>query len=300
MAKFRRNHERNRKTGFGGLLIKVLGFMVMLGVGFVYLYRVVNGDTFSSNQSIEINTDISGTRAYLPAGCQGELINHNYYSLCYIEKLEMASWVAYPLTAASLRKKNVPRSKNYIPDPMVSTKSAKHGDYTHSGYTRGHLAPAGDMAFNELAMKETFYMSNMTPQLRGFNNGIWKELEENVRDWAEKRGVIYVVSGPIMDGQYATIGYNKIAIPPKFYKILLDPSTKEAIAYVIPNEIRNEPLEDFAVSIDEVEQLTQINFFDTLLDDDDESSIESKVETRNWKTDRKKYKSRLEIWNKQR
>ncbi len=303
MAKFRRNHERRDKSGFGGLMIRVFIFMILLGVGFVWLYRSLNsvgGTRSHSNTQVEINPISDANRNYIPSDCKGERVDHDHYSLCYVEDLEIASWVAYPLTAQSLNAKNVKRSKRYHVDPMVSTQSAKHGDYTHSGYTRGHLAPAGDMAFDQRAMKQCFYMSNMTPQLRGFNNGIWKELEENVRDWALDKGMIYVVTGPIMGNNYKTIGYNEIAIPPKFYKILYDPSTEESIAYIMENQVLDRPIDDYATSVDEVEMITGINFFDELIDDSKEEEIESRFNVRKWKTDKRKYKSRVEIWNKQR
>ena len=60
------------------------------------------------------------------------------------------------------------RTENFRPDPAVPSGSAQLNDYKNSGYDRGHLCPAGDMTFNEQAMSETFYLSNMSPQEPAF------------------------------------------------------------------------------------------------------------------------------------
>lgn len=298
MAKLRRNHQQKDKSGFASLLVRVFMFLGLLVFGFFYLYRILNSNQSSENQVTILPKQSSNTVNYLPKNCTGEYVQHDYYSLCYNENWEQSEWVAYQLTAASLRAKNVPRTNNFIPDPQVSTKSAKHGDYSHSGYTRGHMAPAGDMAFDTRAMKESFYMSNMSPQLKECNGGIWRELEENVRDWAIQRGSIYVVSGPIISPHFKTIGnHTKIAIPDSFYKVLLDTDRKEGIAYIIPNTISEDKLESYAVSIDEVEKLTGLDFFADLLSDNEEN-IESKFNNNTWKTDNGRYEQRVKSWNK--
>ena len=83
---------------------------------------------------------------------------------------------------------------------MVASGSAKPSDYVKSGYDRGHLCPAGDMTQSVEAMSETFYMSNMSPQVPGFNRGIWKSLEEQVRKWG-KEEQIHVVTGPVFENE---------------------------------------------------------------------------------------------------
>lgn len=299
MAKLRRNHERKDKSGFSGLLLRVFMFFGLLVFGFIYLYKMLHTVSPIGASDVTVVSESLDRRDYLPSGCRGEVINHSFYSLCYVEEWEQAAWVAYPLTAASLRVKNVPRSDNFRPDPLVSTQSARHGDYSHSGYTRGHMAPAGDMAFDTKAMKESFYMSNMSPQLRACNGGIWRELEENVREWAVDRGSLYVVSGPIMARSFKTIGnHTKIAIPTQFYKILLDANTNESIAYIIPNSSSDKKLDDYATSVDEVEKLTNLDFFADLLEENEEQ-VESTYVINKWRFDDQRYRQRVNNWNKQ-
>ena len=256
------------------------------------------GQTSYANESF--NAPIDEDRTFLPTvSGKNQLVNHSYYSLSYNEKYEIPEWVAYRLTRKSLEAKNVPRAKRFSSDPQVKSRSAVHSDYSHSGYTRGHMAPAGDMAFNETAMKETFYMSNMAPQIREYNNGIWKELEEQTRDWAYKKDDLIVISGPIMSGIQESIGKNDIGVPKSFYKILVDGEgrTADAIGFVIPHAKSDKRLQEYAVSIDEIERLTGLDFFDNYFEESDEEAIEESFNINKWNFDNKRYRLRVEKWN---
>ncbi len=317
MSRFRQNHQRSsRGSGFlaKGLLMSVILIVFMVYIFYQLKDQIVDSPQTQQNKRYEITyeSDIEDQsqfyeaeedRDYLPQ-TKGNLIHHTYYSLDYNEQWEQANWVAYRLTKASLLAPNVKRSKRFNYDAQISSRSAVHSDYTHSGYTRGHMAPAGDMAFNQVAMTESFLMSNMSPQLRGCNNGIWKELEENVRDWAFDNDELIVVSGPIFYSKNPKkIGKkNKVAVPDAFFKILVDNegSEKKSIAFVIPNDIEDDPLSEFAVSIDEVEKLTGIDFFYNYDENGfDNSSLESEYNIKQWKVDKKRYKQRVNNWNNQ-
>ena len=206
-----------------------------------------------------------------------EVIHHAGYSFVYSEKHEQAKWVAYELTNKETEKA-VERTNDFIPDPFVKTGSADNPDYAGSGYDRGHLAPAADMGWSEQSMKESFYFSNMSPQVPSFNRGIWKKLEEQVRTWAIENEAIYVVTGPILKDSLKSIGPNKVAVPEYYYKVLLDLKgpEKKAIGFVLPNSASSLPLRDFAISVDSVEKLTSINFFPKLATTDEEK-LESTV-----------------------
>ena len=143
------------------------------------------------------------------------IIRHLGYEFQYSEKHEQAFWVAYELTKKETEKA-FERTNEFIPDPSVSTGTATVGDYSKSGYDRGHLAPAADMGWSAQAMKESFYFSNMSPQEPGFNRGIWKKLEEQVRTWAKAYDSIYVVTGPVLKDGLVQLGPNGVSIP-KYY-----------------------------------------------------------------------------------
>ena len=215
-----------------------------------------------------------------------ELRIFTYYQLCYRESFEQCEWAAYTITREKLEK-NVSRKDSFKADPKISTGSASLEDYRGSGYDRGHIAPAGDFMFNALAMSETFYMSNMSPQVPSMNRGIWAQLEAEGRKWAEKYGIVYIVTGPILENKdYKKIGINKVAIPDAYYKIFLSPliSISEengnenycaiSAAYIIPNQKGEKAFSEYLCTIREIEEINGINFF-YKLDDEFEEKIET-------------------------
>ena len=129
------------------------------------------------------------------------VVNHTYYSLCYHEKHEQAAWVYYVLSDSMIIG-NAKRKRYFSKDVLVKTETASHNDYTNSGYDRGHLLPATDMKWSQLAMDETFLMSNVSPQNPSFNrNGLWRKLETKVREWVvSKEELVVVVGGVLTDG----------------------------------------------------------------------------------------------------
>ncbi len=307
MAKLRRNHSGRGKGGFmGRAVIVTLGLIGALIYGFIH-FNLDSGDSQSSNRgsrhttrSIPVNLG-NGDYNYVPKGDHQQIIHHTYYSLDYNEDYEVPNWVAYKLTEESLKIKNVPRAKRFKSDQEVDRRSAKHSDYTHSGYTRGHMAPAGDMAFNTEAMQECFYMSNMAPQIRQVNNGIWKELEENVRDWAYDNDEIYIVTGPLFySDNPKRIGDNRVAVPDAFFKAILDNegSKKKTIGFIIPHEKSDRHLREYAVSIDELEQKIGIDMYaDVITDDSLEESLESSFDVNKWQISKKRFNQRINHWN---
>ena len=211
-----------------------------------------------------------------------QIIHHSNYTLNYSEQHEQAEWVAYSLTSSQVYG-SVGRTNDFRSDPNVKTGSASLPDYKGSGYDRGHLAPAGDMKSTYTAMSESFYMSNMSPQVPGFNRGIWKKLEGTVRNWAMDNKKVYITTGAVLTASYPTIGINKVSIPEFYYKVVLDYEQPEikGIGFILPNQKSNKSLQSWAVSIDEVERFTGIDFFHTLPDDIEEQ-IESDAAVNKW------------------
>jgi endonuclease G len=217
------------------------------------------------------------------AACD-QVVKHKAYVLCYSEKNEQASWVAYSLTKYMCDSNNVKRKDKFIPDPMVSSGSAETNDYKNSGYDRGHLCPAGDMNWSQVTMEESFYMSNMSPQLHEFNAGIWEKLENRVRKWAVSKGEVFVVAGGVLSPGLKKIGMkNKVSVPEYFYKIVYSAQDgPSAIAFVIPNDAcAGKSYLDFAVTVDSVEKLTGIDFF-MQMKDSTENIMESKLQKSDW------------------
>ena len=211
------------------------------------------------------------------------IIEREGYALGYSEKHEQPAWVQYVLTADEVSHATVNRSDDFRADPYVPTGSATPQDYTRSGYDRGHLAPAADMAFSVRTMSESFYMSNMSPQAPQFNRGIWSKLEKQVRHFSVREKRIVVVTGPILpQSPSKAIGANQVTVPDYFYKVIYDTTPPEKmIAFVLPNQGSNEELRTFVVTVDYVEELTGLDFF-PLLPQPLQEHLESSVDVNAW------------------
>ncbi len=218
----------------------------------------------------------------MPSSTTGVRIDHSYFSLSYKEEGEQAEWVAYTLHARQLTPDHRERPW-FIEDPKIGSKSADWRNYRRSGYNRGHLCPAGDRRFSEDAYNETFYTSNISPQLPEFNAGVWNRLEQQVRSWALAYKELQVVTGGVLSEGLPTIGEEKVAVPGSFYKIVIrgGEDSPKVLAFLLPHKESNRPLTDFLVTVDSLEQLTHIDFFPGL-PDSVESKLESRVEGLDW------------------
>ena len=176
------------------------------------------------------------------------------------------------------------RTNKFRSDPEIPTGSATTGDYRRSGYDRGHLAPAADMAFSVQTMADSFFMSNMSPQKPAFNRGIWKDLEALVRSFAITERKIVVVTGPILPKEKTvTIGANKVTVPTHYYKVIFDLTPpRKMIGFILPNEGSNQPLAAFAVTVDAVEKATGLNFFSKVPKEEQER-LERTIFVKAWK-----------------
>ncbi len=274
-----------------------------------YAYKLLSGgeempDFFDEEETTEEEViefdDIESTyQDFLPYYGNDKLIDHHYYTLSYSEKHEQAEWVTYEMDVRRLVK-NVERGDNFRQDKDIPTGSASVDDYYGSGYDRGHLVPAADMQFSSDAMYSSFLMSNVCPQERSFNRGIWRELEEQVRDWTRGYKHLYIVTGPVLTKRAkARIGeVNDVTVPAAFYKILLDYEGPEqkAVAFVIPNEKSGKPLDYYAMSVDEAEDITGIDFFADL-PDRIEDKLEKTYSVGRWPFDEERFRARVKEWN---
>ncbi len=228
----------------------------------------LSGETSSGNHSSE----------HLPYGAPG-LADHvairEGYAVGLSCRHKVAVWVSYRLTKNKVLSKNVARTDRFREDREFPCCSVKPGDYKGSGYDRGHLAPAGDMTFSVKAMEESFLMSNMAPQKPGFNRGIWKKLETQVRQWALAEEDIIVVTGAILPQEVTlTVGPGKISVPELFFKIIYDLTPpQKMIAFVISDEGSRQDLQDFASTVNAVEKITGLDFFPDL-----PQSVQQKLE----------------------
>ncbi|MCU0411049.1 MAG: DNA/RNA non-specific endonuclease [Bacteroidetes bacterium] len=219
----------------------------------------------------------------LPQATDSMLVRHRHYALSYRPRHGQAEWVAYWL-ADTMLAPGAERRDRFRSDPSVPGGSARPSDYRGTGFDKGHLCPAADMSWDSLAMEETFYMSNMSPQSPAFNRGIWKELEEFVRS-AVRGGVsVFVITGPVLADTLRFIGRRtRVSIPAAFYKIIYRSadSTHRAAAFLLANAPSASPFVTSLVTIDSIEAVTGIDFFNAL-EDSAEQALECRIDTTWW------------------
>ena len=250
-----------------------LVFAIIIAVIVYYQERQVK-------DSVRLKSEVKNKVSFnfLPSSTTNQMVKHHYYSLSYNEKAEQPEWVAYELKPDQL--KYIDRKRPYfIQDRKVKTKSADYHNYKNSGYDKGHLCPAGDRRFSKDAFNETFLTSNISPQNHQFNAGIWNRLEQKTRYWTKKYGNLYVITGGVLkDKNLKTIGREKVVVPNRFYKIILDYNTSKPkiIAFLVPNKDTNLPLYKFTTTVDDIEKITGIDFFPALPD-----SLENVLESQN-------------------
>lgn len=160
---------------------------------------------------------------------------------------------------------------------------ASHDDYTHSGYDRGHLAPNYAIAqiHGREAQLQTFWMTNISPQTPELNRQVWQRIEQSAMDhFVQLKGEMWVITGPVFGDQVERLSSSwRVQVPEAFYKIFIAPETADrplrVLAFLVPQNVRgNEPLDQFLVSVREIEQRTGLNFMPRV-----EPSLQEWVET---------------------
>lgn len=228
---------------------------------------------------------------------------HSRYVLSHNNERRTPDWVMEQLTLQQAKGDNTrPEGQRFVDETHICDKAkSHHDDYTGSKFDRGHMAPSADFASNDDLMVESFTMSNVVPQVgKTFNQGIWRELEAQVKTVAINRGKLYVVTGPIyLDEKYtitkqenpcgneieidmpsrelicgskSNCGSNGIAVPAALFKVVYDPVNKRANAFVMPNEkytkAKKEKYADnipsYRTSVAVVEKLTGLDLLPAL------------------------------------
>lgn len=284
--------KKRKKQAGGGLK----GFILLAAIiiGALYLYQ--NDGKIFSSETIRTLTDkasvTENTNAKAPDGRYSlqleipktirqrdeTIITHTGYTVSYNHHYKTPNWVAWELTRQETTGEEG-RTNQFLPDPSLPEPRVETSDYTHSGYDRGHMAPAADMKWSKQAMKESFYMSNICPQNHKLNRDDWGDLEESCRKWAKKYGTVYIACGPIYDtSSPKRIGKHQVAVPDRFFKVVLIYNRKNPIAmgFLFENKAHHQNLKNYMVKVDQVEEETGLDFF-SKVPDEVENRIESIV-----------------------
>mgnify|MGYP001824111030 CR=1 FL=1 len=234
-----------------------------------------------ANISIQFENLADG---YPLAHTSDTILVYTGFDLAYNEQFEQAAWVAYVLTREEIESGSIERTDNFRADTSILSGSATPGDYRRSGFDRGHLAPAGDMKWDNLAMSQSFLMSNMSPQVPAFNRGIWRRLETEVRNWAVEKDSLYVITGPLFSPADSLIGENGVGVPAYYFKVLVDlsPPDHDMIAFLLPNTGSSEELLSFAMPVDSLEEISAYDFFAGAPGQEHIQWLEGRMEPGNW------------------
>lgn len=237
----------------------------------------------TEKDDVDVNgIDVNGT-VLLPSNIPSSLLSRTAYCLSYNKETRCPNWVAWNLTAEHADGEWA-RSNDYREDYDVPAPRATNDDYRGSSWSRGHMCPAGDCKWNAKAMSETFLLSNMCPQDRSLNSGLWNRIEMDCRKWAKKYGDVYIVCGPVLyNKEHETIGVNKVVVPEAFFKVILCMQGKpKAIGFVVKNNAGTKKKDHYVNTVDEVERITGYDFFPAL-PDDIENEVEAYSNLEDWK-----------------
>ena len=184
------------------------------------------------------------------------------YSMRHYQPL----WVQYRLTRKDvLSTSKVARSNDFRPDPDFPCTYSLMRDYSKSGYDKGHLVPAEDMRYSAKAESESFLMSNMCPQISGFNRGVWRKLERQIRRFANDEGAVVVVTGPVLKEFGGRKLGDKMTVADMFYKVVYSEKKPEKmIAFLVPHSSSSENLREYVCTVSAVEEKTGLKFFTSL------------------------------------
>lgn len=159
------------------------------------------------------------------------------------------------------------QSASFRQDPTISKDHQPAlSDFSNTGYDRGHMAPFEDNNHDAEAARESNYLTNIVPQHAGNNRGIWRVLESRVRDMSLD-GEIFVITGPIFDDgeSQLVIGVNKIPVPSRLFKVIINPSTRLSYSYIVPNAaVPSSMLDTFITSRQHVIEATGIDIIPSI------------------------------------
>jgi len=212
-------------------------------------------------------------------GPGNELADRSFFVLCHSATRRVPLWVGYELTPAQLQHRAA-RPAHFRHDRDLAAPGAYDADYKHSGFSRGHMAPAADFAFSDQAIRATFLLSNAVPQIQRVNAGAWAQLEAAVRRLAAHSDAVYIFTGPLFDSEITeVIGPNHVAVPTHIYKVILAVQADQRTMYaaIVPNSVDAiDSLDHYTTTVDDVQRRTGLDFF-AALDDTEEHQLESVV-----------------------
>lgn len=218
----------------------------------------------------------------MPASVESQEKSYTGFRLSFNKDNGTPNWVAWELLGSETEGALSRSNKFWCDENLSGCPDTR--DYTKSGYDRGHMVPAADQKWRQKAMEDCFVMANICPQDHALNAGAWNTLEGKERIWAKRDSALVIVAGPIYsDNDKTRIGQAGVRVPSAFFKVLLAPylDSPRAIGFVYPNMSSPGNMQNYAMTVDEVEKLTGFDFFYNL-PDDIENEVESTMSFKEW------------------
>lgn len=224
-----------------------------------------------------------------PGISDGRMLHYPGFDVYFSPSDHQPYYAAWILTPENVRAIKTNRSNNFRPDPDVP-ESATLADYKHSGYDRGHIAPAADMRYSTESQEACFFLTNISPQHNTLNSKAWANLETQCRNWTERDSTLVIIAGPILsDHLTETIGDTRVTVPDRYFKVILAPyaNPPRAIGFIMPNSYVQGGVQASAMSVDRVEEITGFDFF-SALPDELEDKIEAEARYSLWQNSNRK------------
>ena len=225
-----------------------------------------------------------------------DITKHHALVISYNEEHEQANWVAHKINKKIIDG-NVSRTNNFRVDSQIKSGSSEEkdyflktklpsGKYTYDGfgYDRGHLAPSADFKWSKTALSDSYYYSNMSPQLPEFNRKGWANIEGFLRNYVyENETDLLVVTGPFYNENVnkSERSINNMSIPDYFFKVAVDLKNMLGVGFRVPHKKLTSPIESYMVSIDSIEAFTGYDF-NFQLPDLIENKLEKEMEVKSW------------------
>ncbi len=217
----------------------------------------------------------------VPRSMNDTLVRYDAFDVHFNSERGIANCALYELVNNELYG-TAERGNEFTADPGVKGCPLPE-DYAGSGFDRGHLVPAGDLKWNGTAMRQSFLLTNVAPMHKALNEGGWAKLEEKVREWTARDSALLVFTGPVVSDGDTTLASGRVKVPSAYYKVILAPCVRpmRVIAFIYPNGHSGGRLQQYAVSVDEVERRTGLDFFPTL-PPEEQQRLESPVNLDAW------------------
>ena len=245
------------------------------------LYRVIVNNNAPHLVPLSEGARDSLMTVGVPHGMNDTLVRYDAFDVHFNGERGIANCTVYEFLVNELNG-TTERSGDFMPDTGVKGCPSLQ-DYAGSGMDRGHLVPAADLKWSADAMRQSFLLTNVAPMHKALNEGGWAKLEEKVREWVVRDSALLVFTGPVVSESDTTLSSGRVTVPSAYYKVIIAPCVRpvRAIAFIYPNGHSGGRLRQYAVSVDEVERRTGLDFF-PFLTSEEQKSLESPVNLDAW------------------